>query len=129
MEEKRKIAVDYFSVMMWIMASLLLVYITYLAGMNLLEAYQEKNFGLEKHGIFFLNLELLLMTLKAVREGGHFPRRDLPVFLATVLVFGLAIEKSTMTPVLIITIIISIVILLLLAQVLRVTNNIYNLKH
>jgi len=65
--------------------------------------------------------------LKAISEGGHFPRRDLPVFLATVLVFSVAIYKTSMSPLMIFILIVSIVILLLLAQVMRITNNKYNI--
>jgi phosphate starvation-inducible membrane PsiE len=129
LEDNRKKAVNYLSIAVWAMVALFLTCLTFFIAVDLFNAYRESNFGLKKIGIFFLNIELLIMSLKAVREGGHFPRRDLPVFLATVLVFGVAIYKTSMTPLMIFTLVVSIVILLLLAQILRITNNKYKLKH
>jgi len=88
----------------------------------------QNDINLKEIGTFILMFELLLASVTAFYENGHFPIRYLMIFVVSALIFHLALNKSTMEVYSIISYTLSIIVLSLTYIYIKILNKKYTLS-
>ncbi|HIP21553.1 MAG TPA: hypothetical protein EYG72_01150 [Candidatus Pacebacteria bacterium] len=113
---------------LWGLFSILFFVLSVLIAIDVTKTFLNCKFDLKHIGYFTLTFELSTAGLKAIKENGHFPLRYLPLFLNTALVFYVAINKSSMILLELITYVFVIMLLIIVSIVIPIMNKKYYLK-
>ena len=92
-----------------------------------MDIFHENNINVKEIGVFILIFELLLASISAYYENGHFPLRYLLIFSISALIFYLALNKSFLEWYEILTYIVSIILLSFTYVSIKILNKIYTL--
>ncbi len=111
----RNIVTKYVTYLIWGVLSIFFLFITFYQGYEVIKKLFETDIlDLEKVGNMILTFEFVLSGLMAIREGGHFPLRYLVTFAISAIIFYIAVNKSSIEPLMFVVFIGSIICLSLL---------------